>query len=96
LTGAGSFDCVALRFANGNFAQDDSLVLPGTVKRWGGSRVDFQVHDETYFVSLAEDERRWQVFVSTSTGSRSIPVYVDAPEFEPLVMVQEEKHRILN
>lgn len=58
--------------------------------------MDFQVHDDTYFVNLAEDERRWLVFVSTPTGSRSIPVYVDMAESEPLVVVQEEKHRIPN
>jgi len=30
--------------------------------------MDFQVNGETYFLSLAEDERRWLVFVSTDTG----------------------------
>jgi len=58
--------------------------------------MDFQVNNETYFLSLAEDERRWQVFVSTATGAWPIPVYEDAAETEPLVMLQEEKQRIPN
>jgi hypothetical protein len=58
--------------------------------------MDFQVNDETYFVSLAEDERRWRVFVSTPTGAWPIPVYEDAAESAPLFVLQEEKHRIPN
>jgi hypothetical protein len=58
--------------------------------------MDFQVSEQTYFLSLAEDERRWLVFVSTPTGARPIPVYVDAPGSGPLVVLQEEKHRIPN
>jgi len=58
--------------------------------------MDFQVNEQTYFLTLAEDEQMWQVFVSTPTGARSIPVYVDAPESESLVVVQEEKHRLPN
>jgi len=52
--------------------------------------VDFQVNNETYFLSLAEDERRWLVFVSTPTGARRIPVYVDAPESEDVKLVLED------
>jgi hypothetical protein len=58
--------------------------------------MDFQVNEQTYFVSLAEDERRWEVLVSTPTGARPIPVYEDAAESRPLVVLQEEKHRIPN
>ena len=58
--------------------------------------MDFQVHEETYFVSLAEDERRWLVFVATPTGSRPIPVYEDATDSAPLVVLQDEKHRLPN
>ena len=53
--------------------------------------VDFQVNGETYFLSLAEDERRWLVFVSTATGARPLPVYVDGPESEDLTLVVEDK-----
>jgi hypothetical protein len=59
-------------------------------------KMDFQVNDQTYFLSLAEDDKRWEVFVSTPSGSLSIPVYVDAPDAGPLVVLQEEKHRLPN
>jgi hypothetical protein len=58
--------------------------------------MDFQVNDQTYFLSLAEDDRRREVFVSTPSGALTIPVYVDAPEAGPLVVLQEEKHRLPN
>jgi hypothetical protein len=58
--------------------------------------MDFQVHEQTYFLSLAEDERQWEVFVATPTGPRAVPVYVDAPRSGSLVVLQEEKHRIPN
>ena len=41
--------------------------------------MNFQVNGETYFLSLAEDERRWLFFVETDRGTRPVPVYVDAP-----------------
>ena len=43
----------------------------------GENQLDFQVNDETYFLSLAENERQWLVLVETPTGTRQIPVYVD-------------------
>jgi hypothetical protein len=58
--------------------------------------MDFQVNDQTYFLSLADDERQWRVFVSTPTGAWRIPVYEDAPESGPLLMLREQKHRIPN
>jgi hypothetical protein len=58
--------------------------------------MDFQVHEQTYFLNLAEDENRWEVFVDTPTGARSVPVYVDAPESGPLVVLQDERHRMPN
>jgi hypothetical protein len=60
--------------------------------------VDFQVNGETYFVSLAEDEQRWLVFVEGATGPRRVPVYVDEVEFEDLRIVVEDKQgrKILN
>jgi hypothetical protein len=62
------------------------------------SDVQFQVNDQTYFLSLAENERRWLVFTSTPTGAMSIPVYVDGAKSEDLILVQEEeeKHRVPN
>jgi hypothetical protein len=65
---------------------------------WGGGQVDFQVNGETYFLSLAEDERRWLVFVESATGTRAVPVYVDGAESEDFKIVVEDKERrnILN
>jgi len=58
--------------------------------------MDFQVNEQTYFLSLAEDEKRWEFFVSTPNGARPIPVYVDAPQSGPLLVLQEDKHRLPN
>jgi hypothetical protein len=66
------------------------------VRSLEGDEMDFQVNDQTYFLSLAENERQWRVFVSTPTGAWRIPVYEDAGEAEPLVVLQEEKQRIPN
>ena len=55
--------------------------------------MDFQVNGETYFLSLAENERQWLVFVSTPTGARPIPVYEDVQEVEDLTVVVEDKER---
>ena len=63
-----------------------------------GVEVDFQVNGETYFVSLAEDEQRWLVFVEGLTGPRRVPVYVDEAEFLDAQLVIDDKKRrhILN
>ena len=60
--------------------------------------MDFQVNGETYFLSLAEDEQRWLVFVEGATGTRRVPVYVDGAELEDVKFVIEDKDRrkILN
>ena len=58
--------------------------------------MDFQVQEQTYFLSLAEDERQWEVFVSTPRGARPVPIYVDAAKFASLVVLQEEKQRMPN
>ena len=58
--------------------------------------MDFQVNDETYFLSLAENERQWRVIVSTPTGARQIPVYDDGGETESLLVLEEDKQRVPN
>jgi len=55
--------------------------------------MDFQVNEQTYFLSLAEDEKQWEVFVATPAGTMSIPVYVDAAESQPVIVIQGEKRR---
>jgi hypothetical protein len=59
---------------------------------WGG-RMDFQVNGETYFLSLAENERQWVVLVATAEGARPVPVYVDGAEAEDLTVVVEDRER---
>ena len=58
--------------------------------------MDFQVNEQTYILRLAEEDRRWQFFVSTPTGTRRIPVYVDAPASHQLVVLEEEPRRMPN
>ena len=55
--------------------------------------MDFQVNGETYFLSLAEDEARWLVFVDGATGPRRVPVYVDEDEVQDVTVVVEDKER---
>ena len=64
----------------------------------GENNLDFQVNDETYFLSLAENERQWLVLVETPTGTRQIPIYVDEPPSEDVTLVLEdkEKRKIVN
>ena len=63
------------------------------MSKLGENQLDFQINDETYFLTLAENERRWQVSVSTPTGARAVPVYEDAPEFLDLTVVVEDKEK---
>jgi hypothetical protein len=62
----------------------------------GENEVDFQVNDATYFVTLADGEKRWEVFVSTPAGVRPVPVYEDAAELDSLFVIQGEKQRLPN
>lgn len=58
--------------------------------------MNFQVNEQTYFLGLDEDERQWEVFVAEPGGTREIPVYVDAAELPPLLVLQEDRHRPVN
>jgi hypothetical protein len=58
--------------------------------------MDFQVQEQTYFLSLAEEGNQWEVFVATPTGARPVPVYVDAAKFASLVVLRDEKQRMPN
>ncbi len=61
--------------------------------RTRGHELDFQVNNETYFLDLSEDERQWLVFAQTHTGLRRIPVYIDAPIADELLVLVEDKDR---
>lgn len=60
--------------------------------------MDFQVNEQTYFLDLSEDARQWLVFVETPTGTRQIPVYVDASTSEdmPVLIGDRQKRNIVN
>ena len=57
----------------------------------GRTELDFQINDETYFASLGDGE--WQVFVTTPTGARQIPVYDDGTDFEDSPTLADDKRR---
>ena len=59
---------------------------------WGVLTLNFEVNSENYFLDLSEDSG-WLVLVETPTGTRRIPVYVDAPESEDVRVVVEDKKR---
>jgi len=58
--------------------------------------MDFQVQEQTYFLTLADDDKRWEVFVATPTGARPVPVYVDAEKIGSVVVLPDEKLRMPN
>ncbi|MGA7909741.1 MAG: hypothetical protein WCA16_20205 [Candidatus Sulfotelmatobacter sp.] len=58
--------------------------------------MEFQVNDQTYFLTVADDERRWCFSVSTPHGARPLDVYVDAPESAPHIVFEEDKPTALN
>jgi hypothetical protein len=53
--------------------------------------LDFEVNEQTYFLDLSEDARQWLVFVETPTGTRQIPVYVDADTSVDLPVLLDDK-----
>jgi hypothetical protein len=61
--------------------------------------MDFQVNDQTYFVSLGENPGDWEVFVSTPNGARAIPVYNDAADSDDsaiddsAILVEDKRRR---
>ncbi len=57
--------------------------------------MDFQVHEQTYFLNLAEGDQ-WEVLVETASGAMEIPVYVDAAKSSSMVVLQEDGHRMPN
>jgi hypothetical protein len=72
--------------------------LPASCTYWEENQLDFQVNNETYFVNIGEDAGDWEVFVSTPTGARSVPVYDDGASFDESVVLVEDKRarKIIN
>lgn len=56
--------------------------------------MQFEINGQNYFLSFVEDERRWYVFAPTATGVNRIPVYVDAPSAEKIVIVDENNQTL--
>jgi len=60
--------------------------------------LNFEVNEQTYFLDLSEDARQWLVFVETPTGTRQIPVYVDASTSDdvPVLVADKKTRKIVN
>lgn len=55
--------------------------------------MNFEVNEQTYFLDLSEDAGQWLVFVETPTGTRQIPVYMDASSSADRPVLVEDKKR---
>jgi len=62
----------------------------------GRLKLQFEVNGQAYFLNFAEDEGRWYVFAQTLTGVNRIPVYVDAPKYERIGVLEAGRHKVQN
>jgi hypothetical protein len=62
----------------------------------GRLKLQFEVNGQDYFLNFAEDEGRWYVFAQTLTGLNRIPVYVEAPKYERIGVLEAGRHKIQN
>jgi len=62
----------------------------------GRLKLQFEANGQSYFLNFAEDEGRWYVFAQTLTGVNRIPVYVDAPKYERIGVLEAGRHKIQN
>ena len=62
----------------------------------GRLKLQFEVNGQVYFLNFTEDEGRWYVFAQTLTGVNRIPVYVDAPKYERIGVLEAGRHKIQN
>ncbi len=58
--------------------------------------MEFEVKGQKYFLAFVEEERRWYVFAPTASGLNRIPVYIDAPSADKIVLADESKQTIRN
>ena len=58
--------------------------------------MEFEVNGHNYFLTFAEDERRWCVFEPTATGTHRIPIYVDVPKYDVIGILESGRHKISN
>ena len=62
----------------------------------GRLKLQFEANGQTYFLNYAEDEGRWYVFAQTLTGVNRILVYVDAPKYDRIGVLEAGRHKIQN
>ena len=62
----------------------------------GRLKLQFEANGQVYFLNYAEDEGRWYVFAQSLTGFNRIPVYVDAPKYERIGVLEADRHKIQN
>ena len=73
------------------------LIFRGLFFRTKGRlKLQFEANGQSYFLNFAEDEGRWYVFAQTLTGVNRIPVYVDAPKYESIGVLEAGRHKIQN
>jgi hypothetical protein len=72
------------------------LFLVACFLNQGRLKLQFEVNGQSYFLNFAEDEGRWYVFAQTLTGVNRIPVYVDAPKYERIGVLEAGRHKIQN
>jgi hypothetical protein len=58
--------------------------------------LNFQIKGQDYFLTFTEDEGRWYVFAPTAQGLHRIPVYVDAPKYERIGILEKGRHNVQN
>ena len=62
----------------------------------GRLKLQFEANGQVYFLNYAEDEGRWYVFAQSLTGFNRIPVYVDAPKYERIGVLEAGRHKVQN
>jgi hypothetical protein len=69
---------------------------PWLVLLRGRLKLQFEANGQVYFLNYAEVEGRWYVFAQSLTGFNRIPVYVDAPKYERIGVLEAGRHKIQN
>ena len=59
-------------------------------------KLQFEVNGQAYFLNFVGEEGRWYLFAPTLAGVNRIPVYVDAPRYERIGVLEEKSHKIRN
>ncbi|HEY1464742.1 MAG TPA: hypothetical protein VGF44_15100 [Terriglobales bacterium] len=49
----------------------------------------FQVKGQEYFLGFVENEGQWYLFAPSEQGVDRFPVYVDAPKYDRLAIIEK-------